>query len=467
MDTTQSFWQSLPVSPVVLASVLVVGIVLGSMIVASKVPLVYNLRNLIVRWRTTLLTAAAFTLVIGLLVVMLAFVNGMYRLTEGSGNPANVMILSDGATDEMFSNLGYGDSDNIEREVVTVDEQGLPLAQPIAVERIQRGDKEVYLCSREVYLVVNQPIPHSEGEKRRRRFVQVRGLVDDQIAARVHDLKLRPGGAWLSSGGVRQLPSDDSSTPPLVVNEALLGRGVAGVLGQDQGKDHLDVGDRFELGDRTWIVTGILDSAGSTFDSEIWIPQAKVKDFFVKDNYTTITVRLADARAARLFAHHVSLKYKNAAVQAQVETAYYSKLGETNKQFLVAIIFVTVIMAIGGVFGVMNTMFAAISQRIRDIGVLRILGFAKWQILVSFLLEALLIALVGGALGCTLGFLANGHSATSMVSSGQGGKSVVLELVVDANILAAGMLLTFVMGLLGGLLPALSAMRLKPLESVR
>ena len=85
-------------------------------------------------------------------------------------------------------------------------------------------------------------------------------------------------------------------------------------------------------------------------------------------------------------------------------------------------------MAVGGVFGVMNTMFAAISQRIKDIGVLRILGFARWQILVSFFLESLVLALVGGLLGCALGSLADGWTATSIVCSGQGGgKSVVLS----------------------------------------
>jgi putative ABC transport system permease protein len=116
----------------------------------------------------------------------------------------------------------------------------------------------------------------------------------------------------------------------------------------------------------------------------------------------------------------------------------------------------------------MNTMFAAISQRIKDIGVLRLLGYARWQILVSFLLESLAIALVGGALGCALGSLSDGWSATSMMAgSGGGGKSVVVQLAVSPDILATGLLLTLVMGLLGGLLPALSAMRMKPLEALR
>ena len=114
-------------------------------------------------------------------------------------------------------------------------------------------------------------------------------------------------------------------------------------------------------------------------------------------------------------------------------------------------------------------MFAAISQRKQDIGLLRILGYARWQVLVSFFLESLVIALVGGILGCALGSLSNGWTATSLVSAGQGGfgKTVVLKLVIDANTLAAGLNVTLFMGALGGLVPALTAMRLRPLESVK
>jgi ABC-type antimicrobial peptide transport system permease subunit len=126
-------------------------------------------------------------------------------------------------------------------------------------------------------------------------------------------------------------------------------------------------------------------------------------------------------------------------------------------------------MALGGVFGVMNTMFAAISQRTKDIGVLRIIGYARWQILTSFLLESLVIALVGGMLGCAVGSLSDGWAASGVVGSAQGGfgKTVALHLDVTPTTIGIGLLLTFLMGLLGGLLPALSAMRLRPLESVR
>jgi ABC-type antimicrobial peptide transport system permease subunit len=125
-------------------------------------------------------------------------------------------------------------------------------------------------------------------------------------------------------------------------------------------------------------------------------------------------------------------------------------------------------MAIGGVFGVMNTMFAAISQRIKDIGILRLLGYGRWQILVSFLLESLVIALVGGLLGCVLGSLSDGWRASSIVSGhSAGGKLVVMELSVDAWVWAVGLFLTLLMGALGGLVPACSAMLKRPLEALR
>src|SRR5262249_52687114 len=155
-----------------------------------------------------------------------------------------------------------------------------------------------------------------------------------------------------------------------------------------------------------------------------------VGPMFGKDQITCLVVRTVDASNAASLAEDLSTNFKPA-VRAEPEIVYYSKLSETNKQFLFAIAFVTIIMAIGGVFGVMNTMFAAISQRTKDIGVMRILGFARWQVLVSFFLETLVIALVGGLIGCALGYLCDGWTATSIISSGQGGgKTVVLKLVV-------------------------------------
>jgi putative ABC transport system permease protein len=173
--------------------------------------------------------------------------------------------------------------------------------------------------------------------------------------------------------------------------------------------------------------------------------------------------------SARAMAWHLSEVYEKSKLKAFAEPDYYKELTKTNELFLTAIVIMAVVMAVGGVFGVMNTMFASIAARIKEVGVLRILGFKRWQLLIAFMLESLTIGLVGGLFGCLLGAMANGWEAASNLSGGQGGgsKSVTLTMAVDSQILAAGMLFTLVMGRLGGLVPALSAMRMEILESLR
>jgi ABC-type antimicrobial peptide transport system permease subunit len=293
-----------------------------------------------------------------------------------------------------------------------------------------------------------------------RRFVQVRGVQDPVLSGRVHNLPLHEGGAWFSE--VQDLPDGTKAI------QAVLGEGMARELGKDQNKASLQPGDVFDLGPRKWVVTGVLKSSGSTFDSEIWAKQSRVGEMFGKPSFTTVVLRTADAGTAKATADDLTKNYKTPAVSAQTEKEYYEKLNNTNAQFLGTVIFIVIIMAVGGVFGVMNAMFAAVSQRTKDIGVLRILGYTPLQVLMSFFLESLLLAVLGGLLGCAIGSLCHGFTASSIAGSGAGGgKSVVLKLVVDQYILATGLGFALVMGALGGLVPALSAMRLKPLESLR
>jgi ABC-type antimicrobial peptide transport system permease subunit len=437
----------------------IAAIVIAVLFAVGKVPFGYTLRNLTVRWQTTLLTALAFTLVIALLTVMLAFVNGMQKLTEGTGQPGNVLILADGASDEVMSNLTSTELSDIENEPAVLRENGEPLA------------------TRETYLVVNQPIPNAGPGKPKRRFLQMRGLDDPVRAALVHGLELQEGGQWFSEAGVRKLTGElrEAAGQDTAI-EAVLGEGVARELARDRtpeqlavakNRRQLDVGDLFTLGDRAWIVSGIMSASGSTFNSEVWARRQLIGPLFGKENYTSMIVRTADDEAAAAFCDFLKEKYSKAAVAARVETEYYASLSDTNKQFLFAIIFVTVVMSIGGVLGVMNTMFAAVSQRIKDIGVLRLLGYSRRHIVVALLLESLLISLVGGLLGCLLGSFSDGWSATSIVAGAGMGKSVALKLVVDAKTLATGVVLTLIMGGLGGAVPALSAMRLTPLEALR
>jgi len=434
----------------------------------GKVPLTYNLRNVRVRWKTNAMTAVAFAAVVSLLTFLLAFVNGMNNLTENSGVPGNVFVLSDGSTDEIFSNLGYGDLDNVEREVADRDEANKPLKSPVAIRQVEVGGKPRKLASRETYYSINQLVPNTEPP--RRRFVQLRTFEDPQIAAEVHNVSLFPGGRWFGVNGVEADPRDPGRT----VIQCVLGEGIAATLGPDYGKKRLQTGDTFELGEMQWLVTGVMKSEGTTFGSEIWAKRfSLIYKPFGKEKYTTLVMRTdADTkRASREFAYHLNNRYTQQKLKAFSEPDYYAELTKTNNTFLAAIVIVCIVMAIGGIFGMMTTMFATIAQRIRDIGVLRLLGFKRWQVTVSFLLESLAIAVVGGAAGCFLAWLtADGRASTSTLSGGgggPGGKSVALTINVDAQVIAMGMLFTLVMGRLGGLVPALSAMRIKILDSLR
>ncbi len=449
------------ISPALLIPLAVLGAAAGLLAWRGKIPFGYNVRNLVVRWKTTLLTVLAFVAVNALLVVMMAFVNGMYQLTDSSGNPANVVVLSEGATDESFSNLQFTDAGELESHSKIARDNGRPM------------------CSREAYLVVNQPIPETRPGRPPRRFLQLRGVDDPVLSAGIHDLQLYDGGRWFSQAGVQQLPgSGEGSSERSPAIEVVLGEGIARELGRDRNaqalqtarnRERLDVGDAFVLGGRQWLVVGLMQSSGSTFDSEVWAKRAIIGPMFGKETYTSLVLRAQGPAAARELKDYLNLEYKQAAVQALLEEEYFANLSQTNKQFLVSVIFVVFWLAVGGACGLMNTMFAAISQRKRDIGVLRLLGFARWQILASLLIESLVMGLAGGVLGCGLGALCNGVKASSIVSSGQGGpgKFVVLVMTVSGDTVLLGILLSAAMGLLGGLLPAIVAVCRRPLEALR
>jgi ABC-type lipoprotein release transport system permease subunit len=440
-----------------LAAVVVVSLlasvaaVVVALLPVPKVPVRYNLRNLQVRWRTTAVTALAFTLVIALLTVMLAFVQGMYRLTEESGQPANIIVLSDGATDEAFSNL----PGNVSVMLLPADFQ----------EMVERDADGKHWAVKEVYIIVTHMLPNPQPGGRQRRFVQMRGVDDPIMAAKIHGIELEKGGTWFSSSGVRPIAPGSKET----AYEVVIGDGVAKAFGADKGEAAVGPGEVLEMGGRKWYVVGVMKPSASTFGSEIWAKDTYIAENFGRVNsYSSYVVRVKDAKLASTAVELVKKHRAEQAFQAYTEPEYYSKLSETNQQFLVAVIFIGIIMAFGGVLGVMNTMFAAISQRSKDIGVLRLLGFTRWQVLFSFLLESVVISFLGGLLGCAIGYLADGWTATSIVqSSGGGGKSVVLKLAVDPFTLGVALLFTLVMGAVGGLIPSLFSMRLRPLESLR
>ncbi len=420
----------------------------------GRVPLRYNLRNLSVRWLTTLLTAIGFILVIGLLTVMLAFVNGMYVLTKSTGQPGNVLVISEGFQDETISNLPNDTVNDV-------------MLQP----GTRRDPDGKVWASPETYLIVVQPIENkNSGRAAGRRFLSVRGIDDIEMAAKVHGMSLLDG-RWMSQEGVTSL---GEGQPDAL--EAVLGIGMASELGSTRSreelqaaknKERLDVGDFFTLGERRWIVVGVMAPTGSTFDSEIWAKRGIVAPMFGKNSYSSVVLRTTGAKEARQLKNYLNNEYEKS-VQAYVETEYFANMQETSKQFLFAIIVFAAVMSIGGLFGVMNTMFATVAQRSRDIGVLRMLGFSRLEVLASFLVESLCLSLLGGALGCALGTIANGWQVKSIVGGGPGGgKFVTLDMVVSGDILAVGLSVALIIGAIGGLLPAISAMLVKPLYSLR
>lgn len=435
----------------------------------GKVPLAYNMRSVLVRWRISVLTALAFTVVVALVIVLLAFVNGMYELNDNSGIPGNVIVMSEGSTDEMFSNLGHGDISNIPNAMATLDPNDEPLPAPVGIKKTIGSDgKPSYLVSKEIFYTINQSVPNPTGGAPRRRFLQLRAMDDAHLSGEVHDVELLAGN-WFQQSGIQQKAGPDGTMRTYI--QAVLGDGAAAMLGEETAKGRLDVGDTFAIGDTDWLVVGIMASSGKTFGSEIWAQNTTlITKPFGKDKYTTLVMRTDPPTedAARAMAYHLQYRYDQQKLKSFSEKDYFKELTKTNEGFLTNIVIIAVVMAVGGVFGVMNTMFASIAARIKEVGMLRILGFKRWQILISFMLESLAIAFAGGLLGCLLGYLCNGFEATSTLSSGQGGgKRVLLKLTVDYQTIAAGMLFTLMMGRIGGLVPALSAMRMKILDTLR
>src|SRR5260370_21996149 len=213
-----------------------------------------------------MVTGLVFTAVIGLLTGMLAFVTGMYRITEGSGHPGNVMVRSDGATDEAFSSLPYISTEELPDKL-----QGM----------IDRTDGQ-FLVSREVYVIGVYKIPNSTPGGRQRRFVQMRGLYNMRIAAAVHDVALAVGD-WPSEAGVRSVTiQKDGSSVTDTATEIVLGDGVARAFAADVGKDILAPGDVVEIGNnRLWVVARVMQVGTNTFASGIWARHTLLQETFV------------------------------------------------------------------------------------------------------------------------------------------------------------------------------------------
>ncbi len=382
------------------------------------IPFRYSYRNLLVRWKTTLMTAGGFTLVVAALVVMIAFVNGIRTVCQDSGDSRNVVVLAKGNTDEVLSRIDMPTARYVE-------------TTPGVIRR-QRGRP---LLSRELFLVITQPDPHKAGQF---QMLQARGVLPE--AFEVHTQVQVTEGRMFQAGS----------------QEVVVGRRMQ----QEHG---MTIGSQHEIGRRSWKVVGIFDANNSLFESEVWCPIDSLADTFRRPgSYTSLVARTRDSNEAQELAARLSAT-RMITVEAVTEPTHYANQAEQTDLLYTAGMVIAAFMSLGAVFGITNTMFAAIGQRIKDIAVMRLLGFRKSQILTVFLIEALLIAALGGAVGLSLGYSINGLTQTFAL----GARSVAFAFHVDAGVLALGVAFTMGMGLIGGLLPAWSAMRVEALESLR
>lgn len=381
------------------------------------IPVSYAYRNLLVRWRTTFMTASGFTLVVAALIVMLAFFNGIRAACVTTGQSENILVLNEGNLDEVLSEI----------DVLTA-------RQVEAIPEIVKNAAGRPCVSRELYVVVTE----SDAATNEPVLFQVRG-----VQPTVWDVHTQA-----------QLVSGRLFRPGM--GEVIVGKGFL-------AERKLQLDDSIQIGVRRWKIVGAFAAGGATFETEIWGDLGELGGYFRRQSiYSSLVLKTSSVAAAQAGVARLN-DSRQFAVDAQLETDYYNRQAAQLETIRTGSLIVVVFMAIGAVFGVTNTMFAAIGQRIKDIAVMRLMGFERGEIVLSFMLETLLIATVGGALGASLGLLINGASLNMAL----GAKSVAFALQVDQTTLLLALGFTYVMGLLGGLLPAVAAMRVSPLESLR
>ena len=385
------------------------------------VPLSYSLRNIRVRWRLTLLAVVGITLVVAVFTVLMAMSEGFRAALRGSGRTDNAIIVSRGSASEMFSEVTPED-----RNVILAD------------ARLRRGPDGQALASAESVMVMSlrkRPDGH-------RTNVTLRGV--SPLAFEVR-------------GGIR-VTSGRPFLPGLA--EVMAGRRI-----RERVRD-LDVGSTFRYRGQDLTVVGVFESDGAAFESEVWGDYASLNALLRRPAVTNcMVVRMKDPAEIPALDRWIRSR-PGASLQAVPEQLYFENQGGQVAMVLRALAsLVAVVMGVGAVFGAMNTMYAIVAARTREIGTLRALGFSRRAILVSFVLESAVLALIGGLLGCLLASAANGY--TTGASNLQTFREVAYAFRITPAIIGVGMGFALVMGVLGGLLPSVRAARLSIAAAVR
>lgn len=383
------------------------------------IPFSYNLRNVAVRWRTSLLAVAGIALVVAVLVVLVAMSAG-FRATLGtSGLAGNAILTQKGSQSELTSGIA------------------IDLASFLAVnQRVARDAQGVPLASPEMVVVANL-VRSVDGKPTN---VLVRGVTP-------------------RAGQVRQpltIVEGRMFNPGLL--EVIVGRRIQDRIGG------LSVGSTLHLQRRDWKIVGVFEARGSGFESEIWGDADAMRPaFFRTGSWQSVTVRLKDPSDLAGFAREIDADPR-LQVQIKQEQKYYADQAGTVGTLLLWLAgFVSTVMGVGAAFGAMNTMNGIIASRVREIGTLRALGFSRWSILFAFLVEALILAFLGGVLGVLLALPFNGiESAT-----GNQFAELAFAFKITPGGVARGLVFAVILGFLGGLLPAWRASRMPVVSALR
>jgi ABC-type lipoprotein release transport system permease subunit len=371
------------------------------------IPLIYNVRNVVQRPVATLATAIGIGLVVAILIGALALAAGFQAALIETGSPDNAIVLRVGADSEISSGLSL-DQANIVRALadVATDAQGRPLVSP------------------ELLVLTNLDRKGLQGSSN----IPVRGMTQEGQALR--------GQVQIVEGRMFAPGTD----------ELVVGRRMA------RRFENCKIGDTMRFGQRDFTVVGHFDAGGSAFDSEVWGDQTVLGPAFQREGYQSITFRMRDR--SRLPAIEKELEADpRLGVQVQSERAWYTNQSQLLGSIIrVAGVFITLIMAVGAIFGALNTMYAAVGARTREIAVLLTLGFSPWAVMVSFVIESVIIAIIGGLIGCLLALPING--ITTSTTNWSSFSELAFSFRVTPVALGVGMLFAVGIGLAGGFFPA-------------
>jgi ABC-type antimicrobial peptide transport system permease subunit len=385
-----------------------------------KIPFSYIFRNLWTRKLTTLLTAGGMALVVFVFAAVLMLDAGLRKTLVSTGSYDNAILLRQSAQTEVQS--------AVSREQASLID---------TLPEVARNDRGEPLVSKETMVLIAIP---KKGSDKPANLV-VRGLP-------LLGLQLRP-----------QVKIVDGRTFRPGSSEIIVGSKVA------EGFEGVGIGQQLRFAGREWTVVGTFDGAKSGFDSEVWGDVEQMMQAFRRTVYSSAVARLQDAGDFEAFRQRVAGDQR-LTLDVKQEPLFYEEQSRQLSQFISVLgIVLSVIFSIGAMIGAMITMYSAVANRTGEIGTLRALGFRRSSILGAFLLEAILLALVGGVLGLALASGLQAFTITTM--NWQSFSQLAFGFTLTPRIIVTTLFFSVFMGLVGGFLPSVRAARLEIVDSLR